>query len=88
MMELVTCRVRDVAFRLKYREMHLLLYTHIVQGISQPSDQSLVFCCMDKVKSCCYFFLASDKRLALLTDIVQHDLPDISKRKPLIGQSV
>ena len=71
------------------RDAPLAIYTHCAGHrlnlvISHSCSVAEIRYMMDKVKSCCYFFLASDKRLALLTDIVQHDVPDIGKRKPLI----
>ena len=70
------------------RDAPLAIYTHypvhcLNLVISHSCSVAEIRYMINKVKSCCYFFLASDKRLALLTDIVQHDVPDIGKRKPL-----
>lgn len=39
---------------------------------------------IDKLKSCCIFFLSSEKRTGLLTEIVRSEVLDLGKRKPLI----
>ena len=57
------------------RDAPLAIYTHCpVHCLNLVISHSVAEICymINKVKSCCYFFLASDKRLALLTASESH----------------
>ena len=67
----------------------LAVYTHCAGHrlnlvISHSCSVGAIKYMIDKLKSCCIFFLSSDKRIGFLTEIVQSEVLDLGKCKPLI----